>query len=460
MKKSSGWNYRKSPPAALKDGVEAFIDLRLGQLAPRAWAPLDIPLADGRILEIKARRDGHGGAILLWNDVTNDRHQFARLEEAIRLSADAFAFYDARDNFVTGNELYAQLAGKPLMALRGQAFESIIREVVQSGRLTIDGTPEEWMARRLRGHRQPSSVDTLQIADGKCFLVRDSATPDGGRAVVFTDITEKTRAEDALAQTQQVLERTRDEAARQTGYLSDLTKRLDLASAQADNAKTTLLRTMSHELKTPLNAILGFSDLMMTLADNLSSAQVREYAGLIHQGGTNLFKMLNQIMDLTKISAGRYDLAKLPLDVGGLMWLARDNYLARAAVKDITINADACPIGLMAMADEGVLTGMLNALIDNAVTFTQKGGCIELSATRHGADIHLTISDNGPGVAAADLGRILQPFEHAGRVADHAKGAGLGLTLVKAFAELHGGQFAVESEAGEGFKAVIILPAG
>ena len=171
-------------------------------------------------------------------------------------------------------------------------------------------TPEEWIARRLRGHRQQTSADTLQTAYGNAYLVRDSATPDGGRAVVFTDITEKTRAEDALAQTQQALEHTRDEAARQTGYLADLTKRLDQASAQADNAKTMLLRTMSHELKTPLNAILGFSDLMSTLADKLAPDQIREYAGLIHQGGSNLFKMLNQIMDLTKISAGRYDLQK------------------------------------------------------------------------------------------------------------------------------------------------------
>jgi signal transduction histidine kinase len=446
-------------PAALKDGAEAFIELRLGQLAPRAWAPLDVALADGRIIEIKARRDGHGGAILLWNDVTRERHQFARLEEAIRLSADAFAFYDAKDNFVTGNEIYLQLAGKPLTALRGKSFEKIIREIVHSGRLTIDVAAENWIARRLRGHRQQSSVDTLQTADGKCFLVRDSATPDGGRAVVFTDITEKTRAEDALARTQQTLEHTRHEAARQSGYLADLTKRLDIASAQADNAKTMLLRTMSHELKTPLNAIMGFSDLMGTLADNLRPDQIREYAALIHQGGCNLFKMLNQIMDLTKISAGRYDLAKLPLDVGGLMWLARDNYLARAAVKDITIVADSCPAGLIVLADENVVSSMVSALMENAVSFTQKGGRIELSAAIEDGQLRLCICDNGPGVAETDLERILQPFEHGGRVADHAKGAGLGLTLVKAFADLHGGQFAVESISGEGFTAIITLPA-
>ena len=446
-------------PTSLKDGAGAFIALCLGQLAPRAWAPMDVALADGRILEIKARRDGHGGAILLWNDVTRERHQFGRLEQAIRLSADAFAFYDAKDNFVTGNDIYVQLAGKPLAALRGKPFENIIHEIVHAGRLTIDVPPEKWMERRLRGHRQPSSVDTLQTADGKCYLVHDSATPDGGRAVVFTDITEKTRAEDALAQTQKTLEHTRHEAARQSGYLVDLTKRLDIAQAQADNAKTMLLRTMSHELKTPLNAILGFSDLMGTLADNMGPEQIREYAALIHQGGCNLFKMLNQIMDLTKISAGRYDLQKAPLDTGGLMWLARENYLAKAKAKDITINADACPAGLMALADENVLGGMLNALVDNAVTFTQKGGRVDLSAAVENGQTRLRVADNGPGVAAADLTRILQPFEHAGKVADHAKGAGLGLTLVKAFAELHGGQFEIGSVSGEGLTAVITLPA-
>jgi signal transduction histidine kinase len=446
-------------PASLKDGVEAFVDQRLGQLAPRAWAPLDVKMLDGRILEIKARRDGHGGAILLWSDVTHERHQFARLEEAIRLSADAFAFYDNRDHFVTGNDLYAQLVGKPVVALRGRSFESIITETVHGGRLAIDVSPEDWIARRLRGHRQQSSADTLQTSDGKAFLVRDCGTPDGGRAVVFTDITEKTRAEDALAKTQAALEDTRHEAARQNGYLSNLTKRLDQASAEANNAKTMLLRTMSHELKTPLNAILGFSDLMGSLADNLKPEQIREYAGLIHQGGSNLFKMLNQIMDLTKISAGRYELKKLPLDAGGLLWLTREIFISKAAPKEIEIDVSACPLGLMVLADESVLSAMVNALMDNAVTFTQKSGRIELAASAADGMVRLSIVDNGPGVASSDLSRILQPFEHAGKAADHAKGAGLGLTLVKAFAELHGGQFDVQSQPGEGFKAVITLPA-
>src|SRR6185312_5255161 len=195
---------------------------------------------------------------------------------------------------------------------------------------------EEWVTRRMRGHRSDASADTLQTTSGHAYLVRDRATSDGGRAVVFTDITEKSRAEDALAQTQTVLESSRDKAP--TGYLADLTKRLDSATAQADKAKTTLLRTMSHELKTPLNAILGFSDLMATLADRVSADQIREYAGLIRQGGTNLLKIINQIMDLTKISAGRYELHRAAVDVGALLWLERDAFCEPATQRGVAID--------------------------------------------------------------------------------------------------------------------------
>jgi two-component system cell cycle sensor histidine kinase PleC len=445
-------------PAALSAGIEAFIAARLSQLGPRAWEPRDIPLADGRIIEIKARRAPNGNAILLWADVTAARHQVTRLGEAIALSADAFAFFDAQDRFLTGNAQYAQMAGLSLAELSGRTFERIITDAAYSGRIALEVTPEEWIQRRMRSHHASSSADTLQTTRGTAYLVRDHATPDGGRAVVFTDITEKTRAENALVQVQSALESSRNEARRQNNYLADLAKQLDSVTQQADNAKTMLLRTMSHELKTPLNAILGFSDLIGALSENLTPAQVREYAGLIHQGGRNLLKMVNQIMDLTKISAGRYDLRKVAVDAGSALWQARDGFTALAQAKSITIKADDCPPGLMVEADENVLGGMIGALIDNAVSFTQEGGVIMLSACRRGDRIAVTVSDTGPGVAGADLKRILEPFEHAGRAQDHASGAGLGLTLVNAFAELHDGQLLLESTLGKGFRATLLMP--
>jgi PAS domain S-box-containing protein len=447
-------------PAALAGGTDSFIAARLSQLGPRAWEPCDIPLADGRIIEIKARRAPNGNSILIWADVTAARHQVTRLGEAIKLSADAFAFFDAQDRFLTGNPQYAQMAGFSLEELRGRTFETIITAVAHSGRLALDVTPGEWIQRRMRGHRAVTCADTLQTVRGTAYLVRDHATPDGGRAVVFTDITEKTRAENALALAQSALESSRDEARRQTGYLSDLTRRLDFATQQADSAKTMLLRTMSHELKTPLNAILGFSDLINALSDNLAPAQIREYAALIHQGGTNLLKMVNQIMDLTKISAGRYDLRKVRLDAGGVLWHARESFLARAQAKRITMDAEDCPRGAVIDADENVFSAMVSALIDNALTYTPEGGLVWLSVAQREKLVAVTVADNGPGVAEQDLKRILEPFEHAGRAQDHASGAGLGLTLVHAFAELHRGRLEIESGAGKGFRATLLMPKG
>ncbi len=137
--------------------------------------------------------------------------------------------------------------------------------------------------------------------------------------------------------------------------------------------------------------------------------------------------MINQIMDLTKISAGRYDLRRNPVDAGGVMWLTRDVFNARAAARNITIDASRCPIGLMADADESVFAAMMHSLVDNAVTFTREGGTVTLSVEKGEGGVVVSVADDGPGVPPDDLERIQEPFEHAGRSegSQHSKGAGL-----------------------------------
>jgi len=447
--------------SALAGGVQAFVETRLAQLRENNYAPVDVAMADHRVVEIKARKGREGRTVLLWSDVTAARAHMNRLEEAVAMSAEAFAFFDSNDRLVMANALYARVCDRPLDELLGRTFTEIAGGVIRSGRMLLDEAPDAWLERRHKGHRDPVGSATLRVVTGECYLVRDRATHDGGRAVVFTDVTDTFRAETALAEQQSALADANARAQAQSGYLADLAGRLDQASAKMDSAKTTLLRTMGHELKTPLNAILGFSDLMSTLADNLSPAQIREYAGLINQGGANLLKMINQIMDLTKISAGRYDLRRSPVDAGGVMWLTRDVFNARAASRGIAIEAGRCPIGLLADADESVLTAMTQSLLDNAVTFTRDGGTVTLSVEKRDGSVVVTVEDDGPGVAPEDLARIQEPFEHAGRGegSQHSKGAGLGLTLVKAFAELHGGRLDLDSAPGRGFTARITLPA-
>ena len=451
---------------ALSGGVEAFVARRRAQLTDGDFKPFDLALSDGRIIEIKSRRAPGGGWIALWSDVTLARQALGRLETAIGLSADAFAFFDGKDRLVVCNQDYAALHGQKPQDMRGREFRELLDEAVRAGRVRMDGDGQAWIQRRLDLHHSSAGAMTLEMKSGAAYLVRDRRTRDG-HVTVLTDITDERRVEAALAEQSRSLARTQaelassqDAAEKQATYLADLTRRLDAAAASADTTKKTLLRTMSHELKTPLNAIIGFSDLLGQMAERFGPAQVKEYAALIHAGGHNLLRLINQILDLTKIAGAKFEPQLARMDVSGALWIAKDEFAERAAAKNITIDADACPVGLVAEVDENAFGQMVTQLLDNAVSFTQDGGTVSLSAAREGGRIRLRIADNGPGVAAADLARILEPFEQVGRTtSDHTHGAGLGLTLAKAFAELHGGTLSIASEPGKGFTATVELPA-
>jgi two-component system, cell cycle sensor histidine kinase PleC len=458
----SGGEIADGPARASLDELVAS---RRASLFHGDYAPRDLPLSDGRIIEVKTRKTPNGGWIILWSDVTQARHNFDRLRTAIALSADAFAFYDRYDRLTLCNEEYATLNGAANPdELKGYGFNDLVERIAVH---TIP--PHEraaWIEKRHELHRVPAGAMTVELADGTAYLLRDRAASDGGRIVVFTDVTEHARVEKALAEqswaladTKRVLAATEAKTHAQANYLADLATKLDQTAASADTTKKTFLRTMSHELKTPLNAIIGFSDLLGTLADSAGPEQIREYAGLIHMGGNNLLRMLNQIMDLTKISAGRYELNRLPLDAGLTLWSMKDRFDGAAAEKNIEIVVVNGAPGLTIDADETVYNAMLGNLIENAIVFTQTGGTVRLDAEDTGGAVKITVADNGPGVPTEDLSRILEPFEQGGRgTSDHPAGAGLGLTLVKAYCELHGGSLALDSAPGKGFVATIVLP--
>ena len=449
-----------------REDIDELIATRRASLFHGDYAPRDLPLADGRVIEIKTRKTPTGGWIILWTDVTQARHTFDRLRTAIALSADAFAFYDRYDRMTLCNEEYAALTGAiDPDTLKGFGFNDIVERIAQQ--VIAPEHRAGWVERRHELHRVPAGAMTVELKDGTAYLMRDRAASDGGRIVVFTDVTEHSRAEKALseqaralADTKKALAASRAQSDAQANYLADLATKLDQAAASADTTKKTLLRTMSHELKTPLNAIIGFSDLLGTLADVASPEQIREYAGLIHTGGNSLLRMLNQIMDLTKISGGRYELNRQPLDAALSLWPLKDRFDGPAAEKRIEIVIEDSASDLIVDVDETAYNSMLGNLIENAVAFTPEGGAVRLKAEAVGGYVAITVADNGPGVPIEDLKRILEPFEQGGRgTTDHPAGAGLGLTLVKAICELHGGTLTLKSGAGKGFSAIVNLPA-
>ena len=441
-------------------GLETYTARRRLQLAEGNSAPRDIFLDDGRIIEIKIRRTPNG-AIALWADVTGARENYGRLTNAVEMSTDAFAFWDSRDRLVMCNTGFATIHGHfGERTLQGLDYEELLTATLDRDLIALDESRAGFMARRMHTHHAPAGVITVHLKNGQAFLLRERAMPDGGRASVFTDITDRTRTEAALAEQGQVLEQAHRTLERQNEYLAALARRLDDAERGATQAKQAFLRTMSHELKTPLNAIIGFSDLLRASAGRVSSTQVSEYAGLIHGAGHNLLTMLNQILDLTKIASGNFLLQPETLRVRAVFDQACESVWDAVHAKALDIQVE-CPEDLCIAADQSALLNALGQTLNNAVSFTHNGGYIRLTAWREDSLVCLQIEDNGPGVAPEKLPSLTQPFTQVSVAgSEHHGGAGLGLTLVKAITEQHGGQLTLSSEPGKGFVVALRLPPG
>jgi cell cycle sensor histidine kinase DivJ len=229
--------------------------------------------------------------------------------------------------------------------------------------------------------------------------------------------------------------------------------------AQDLNAgKSRFLANMSHELRTPLNAVIGFSDIMRSQMFGPLGEKYLEYVGLIHESGGHLLDLINDLLDMSKIEAHRYELAREVFDarepVAGAMRLTR----GQADAARVTLRGDLPAAPLRVVADARALKQIVLNLVANAVKFTPAGGEITVTLGAEGADLLLVVADTGVGIAPEDLERLGRPYEQAGGAGQKARGAGLGLSLVRAFSELHGGDMTIASTLGEGTRVEIRLP--
>jgi signal transduction histidine kinase len=390
------------------------------------------------------------------------------LIEALHCLRVAVTVFDSAERLIFANRHFSYLFRSlpPRAELTGMSYEQLIRLEVAGGEIAPDEARDlqRFIARRRAQFREGEyrPLD-IHLAGGRIVEIKARRTQGSGWIALWSDVTEarhaQRRIELTFGEKTRALAETATQAERQAGYLADFARRFDETEASADTTKTTLMRSMSHELKTPLNAIIGFSDLILTMNDRLSAEQVQEYTRLIHEGGRNLLCLINQILDLTKLSAGRYELHRERVDMAEALSSVRFNFETKAAAKFIILGVEAAP-GLIANADENAFGATLSHLVDNAVQYTEAGGAVMLSAAREGDRICVRVADNGPGIARQDIARILKPFERGGRrIADHAAGVGLGLTLAKALAEAQGGTLTIDSDTDRGFRATIALPA-
>ena len=232
-----------------------------------------------------------------------------------------------------------------------------------------------------------------------------------------------------------------------------------LKARAADHAKSNFLANMAHELRTPLNAIIGFSEVI-----KLDKIRMRgshpEYAGYIHEAGTILLDIINGILDLARIEAGRVLLQEELIPLGGLVQSSINTIRPIAQRKFIDIDCNIQKPSTMIYVDVTKLKQITLNLLSNSVKFTEPRGRIQVDSVLHkSGDLMLSISDTGIGIPPEQIERIFQPFE---QVADHLtrehEGTGLGLPIAKALIELHGGELVLSSQPGAGTTARIRLP--
>jgi two-component system, cell cycle sensor histidine kinase PleC len=386
----------------------------------------------------------------------------ARLRDAVETISEAFVLWDNQNRLVMCNSKYQQFHGLPDAAIRpGTTYEAVIAaaaDPVIRKRIKVDG-----------GEGEESCTYEAQLEDRRWLHINERRTRDGGYVSVGTDITILKESQQRLADSEQQLRASvtelrlsRRELEQQKQQLVDLAEKYALEKNRAEaanRAKSEFLANISHELRTPLNAVIGFSEVMeQGLFGPLGHAKYREYARDIHQSGTYLLEVLNDILDMSKIEAGRMALDIDNVDVADIVEDSMKVVAQAAADRDIALSRHG-PSKLMVEADRRALKQVFLNLLSNAVKFTRDGGSVDVHLSRTRGLVRIAIKDTGIGIPEADIVKLGRPFEQVeNQFSKSHQGSGLGLAISRALVELHGGSLQIKSREGQGTTVTCTLP--
>jgi signal transduction histidine kinase len=418
-------------PLPLAAIITVFVGLIASIALVASFAGRQSELAHRLKAEIAERERGEA-------ELIQARRTDARLLNAISGLEAGIALFDEADQLVVANPTYRQI--HEIIAdilVPGVSFETILRQNVRRSRFDLGAEEAEtYIARRLEQHRNPGPVVERRLNDGRWEQIREQRLSDGGLLLVILDVTKEKAREAALIEAKSLAE-------------------------EANRAKTDFLSTMSHELRTPLNAIIGFSDLMVNgVFGPIGSPKYVEYAKDVHRSGRLLLDMINEILDLSKIEAGRYELYPEDVSVARLIedCVSVLSIIAQQREVELSFTVDDL---LMARVDERALKQVMLNLLSNAVKFTLAGGRVRLEATAalDGA-IAIVVSDTGIGIAANELDRIFEPFRRGeASISRVHEGTGLGLAITKHLVQLSHGRLVLESQVGLGTTVTVWFPA-
>ena len=378
-----------------------------------------------------------------------------RLRDAIETIPEAFVLWDADNRLVLCNSNFQDLHGLPDEAIvSGASYESVVaqgREPIVRHTVTSNG-PSKPGARNFEA----------QLEDGRWLHISERRTKDGGYVSVGIDITTIKRHEEKLVDSEKRLMATIADLRASQQRAEDMAGKYAAEKTRAEDAnqaKSKFLANMSHELRTPLNAIIGFSEIMQSgMFGPLGAEKYQEYCTDIHSSGKYLLDVINDILDMSKIEAGRMRLDFEDLSLDALLAESMRVVSARAEEKNVALGARIAA-DLHLRADRRALKQIALNLLSNAVKFTPAGGHITVRgrATDHCAV--LSIADTGIGISADALTRLGRPFEQVeSHITKTHQGSGLGLAIAKSLAELHGGSMRIRSALGKGTIVTVRLP--
>ncbi|HEY0850764.1 MAG TPA: ATP-binding protein [Bradyrhizobium sp.] len=385
-----------------------------------------------------------------------------RLRDAIETIPEAFVLWDAEDRLVLCNSHFQRLHKLPDTAVTpGTSYETVIE---------VGSMPE--VRTRLHGAaNQAPGARTFeaQLESGNWLHISERRTKDGGYVSVGTDITRIKEHEQKLVDndlrlraTVADLQRSQSALERQAVELADLAQKYaeeKNRAEEAKQAKSKFLANMSHELRTPLNAIIGFSEIMGSgMFGTLGSDKYQEYCHDILTSGKYLLEVINDILDMSKIEAGRMKLDMEPLDLSRTLAESLRVVSGRAEDKHLTLRAD-IESTISVVADRRAVKQIIVNLLSNAVKFTPDDGKVEVRGRMLRDSIVLMIADTGIGIAPDSLRRLGKPFEQVeSQLTKSYQGSGLGLAIARSLTGLHGGSMKLRSKLGTGTVVRVTLP--
>jgi two-component system, cell cycle sensor histidine kinase PleC len=384
-----------------------------------------------------------------------------RLRDALEAVSEAFVLWDRDNRLVMCNSKFQRFHNLQNAAIiPGLAYQDVMAQ----------GTPPLIQSEIALGERPAHGAQTYeaQFSDGRWLQINERRTKDGGYVSVGTDITmlklneaKLLESERRLTATVVDLRQSRQTLEYQAQQLAELAEKYLEQKAEAESAsraKSEFLANMSHELRTPLNAIIGFSDMMIEQTFGALPTRYLDYSKDIRDSGQQLLSVISDVLDMSRLDAGRVSLEKRMTEMGAVIATALQTIEPLAAEKSIAIT---CQIGKESKvhADRAALERVFAALLHNAVKFTPEHGSVNIRTRRVRGALNVYVEDNGIGIAREALPRLGRPFEQWNApLANGMKGSGLGLAIAYSLVALHDGTLRIRSTPRMGTIVLVHLP--